>query len=102
MGWSAPAADAEFAAAMDDRIETSERPYDPAQPVQGVKDTRVPLAATTAPERRVDDKYERAVSVPALLFCELLGRLARGDLLHRAHACGPGARCGRPAGRPLR
>ena len=49
-----PEADAEFAARMEDVLETYERPYDPQrpvvcmdeQPVQLLKETRVPLPAT--------------------------------------------------------
>ena len=76
-----PEADAEFAAAMDEVLETYARPCDPAhpvvcmdeQPVQLVKDTREPLAATTAHARRVDYEYERAGTAAVFMFCEPLG-----------------------------
>ena len=49
-----PEADAEFVANMEEVLEVCERPYDPAhpvlcvdeQPVQLLKETRVPIAAT--------------------------------------------------------
>ena len=63
-----PDADAEFVAHMEDVIETYEKPYDPArpvvcmdeQPVQLVRETRTPLAATKSRPKRVDYEYERA------------------------------------------
>ena len=52
-----PEADAEFVAAMEEVLDTYEKPYDPAcpvvcmdeQPVQLLKETRVPIAATHQP-----------------------------------------------------
>ena len=49
-----PAADAEFAASMEEVLETYEKPFDPScpvlcmdeQPVQLIKDTKTPIAAT--------------------------------------------------------
>ena len=75
-----PEADAEFAAHMEDVLETYERPCDPQhpvvcmdeQPVQLVKETRAPLAATTEHPQRVDYEYERAGTAAVFLFCEPL------------------------------
>ena len=57
-----PAADAEFAAHMEQVLDVYAQPYDPAwpvvcmdeQPVQLVKETRPPMAATPHRPRRVD------------------------------------------------
>src|SRR4249920_1851037 len=62
-----PEQDAEFVACMEAVLETSAQAYDPThpvlcmdeQPVQLLKETRVPIAATTKHGRRVDDEYER-------------------------------------------
>ena len=75
-----PEADAEFTAHMEDVLETYKRPYDPQhpvvcmdeQPVQLVKETREPLAATTEHPERVDYEYERAGTAAVFLFCEPL------------------------------
>ena len=75
-----PEADAEFAAAMDEVLETDERAYDPAQPVvcmdeqpvQLIKETHERLAATTEHALRVDYEYERAGKAAVLMFCEPL------------------------------
>ena len=63
-----PEADAEFVAHMEQVLDLYQRPYDPdcpvvcmdEQPVQLVKETRPPVAATKARPRRVDYEYERA------------------------------------------
>ena len=75
-----PEADAEFAASMEEVLETYERPYDPArpvvcmdeQPVQLVKETRAPVAATAEHPLRVDYEYERAGTAAVFMFCEPL------------------------------
>ena len=64
---------------MDEVLEAYEQRYDPAQPVicmdeqpvQLVKETREPLAATPEHARRVD--YERAGTGAVFLFYEPLG-----------------------------
>ena len=61
-----PEADAEFAACMEEVIETYSTPYHPAcpvlcmdeQPVQLLKETRTPIPATAKHGRRVDYEYE--------------------------------------------
>ena len=76
-----PEEDAEFTACMEEVLETYERPYDPEhpvvcmdeQPVQLVKETRAPLAATREHPERVDYEYERAGTAAVFMFCEPLG-----------------------------
>jgi hypothetical protein len=75
-----PEADAEFVANMEEVLETDEKPYDPAipvlcmdeQPVQLVKETRQPIAATAEHPRRVDYEYERAGTANIFMFTESL------------------------------
>lgn len=75
-----PDADAEFAANMENVLDAYARPYDAAhpvlcmdeQPVQLVKETRRPLAATRDRPRRVDYEYERAGTASLFMFCEPL------------------------------
>jgi hypothetical protein len=63
-----PEADGEFVAHMEEVLETYEKPYNPAvpvicmdeQPVQLLKETRVPIPATGKHAKRVDYEYERA------------------------------------------
>jgi hypothetical protein len=77
-----PEADGEFVAAMEEVLETYAQPYDARrpvlcmdeQPVQLLKETRVPIAATKDHPRRVDYEYERAGTASIFMFCEpLLG-----------------------------
>ena len=77
-----PESDAEYVAGMEEVLDTYETPYDPKrpvlcmdeQPVQLVKDTRAPIAATKGHPKRVDYEYERAGTASLFLFCEpLLG-----------------------------
>lgn len=75
-----PEADAEFVANMEEVLETYAKPYDPScpvlcmdeQPVQLVKETRQPLAATAKRPRRVDYEYERAGTASIFMFTEPL------------------------------
>jgi DDE superfamily endonuclease len=75
-----PEADSEFVAAMEDVLEVYSRPYDERfpvvcmdeQPVQLLKETRVPIAATKDHPRRVDYEYERAGTASLFMFCEPL------------------------------
>jgi len=75
-----PDADAEFAACMEDVLETYAQPYDAAfpvvcmdeQPVQLTKETRRPIAATKAHPQRVDYEYERAGTACIFMFAEPL------------------------------
>jgi hypothetical protein len=75
-----PAADGEFVAHMEEVLETYARPYDPArpvlcmdeQPVQLLKETRVPIPATRQHPKRVDYEYERAGTAHISMFAEPL------------------------------
>lgn len=75
-----PEADAEFVANMEEVLETYTQPYDSRypvvcmdeQPIQLLKETRVPIAATKDHPRRVDYEYERAGTASIFMFCEPL------------------------------
>jgi hypothetical protein len=75
-----PKANAEFAAGMEDVLETYEKPYDPnrpvlcmdEQPVQLLKETRTPIPATAEHGKRVDYEYERAGTANIFMFTEPL------------------------------
>ncbi len=75
-----PEADAEFVANMEEVLEVYERPYDPdypvvgmdEQPVQLLKETRVPIKATKNHARRVDYEYERNGTASIFMFAEPL------------------------------
>jgi hypothetical protein len=75
-----PEADAEFAANMEEVLETYEKPYNPAipvlcmdeQPVQLIKETRTPIEPTLEHGRRVDYEYERAGTANIFMFTEPL------------------------------
>ena len=75
-----PEADAEFAASMEEVLDVYARPYDPRhpvlcmdeQPIQLLKETRTPIAATRKHPRRVDYEYERAGTASRFMFCEPL------------------------------
>jgi DDE superfamily endonuclease len=71
-----PEQDAECVACMEDVLETYAAAYDPThpvlcmdeQPVQLLKETRVPIAATAQHGQRVDDEYERHGTARIFLF----------------------------------
>lgn len=75
-----PQADGEFVACMENVLETYALPYNPSlpvvcmdeQPVQLLKETRVPIPATTKHARRVDYEYERAGTASIFMFTEPL------------------------------
>ncbi len=75
-----PESDGEFVAHMEEVLETYEKPYDPAcpvlcmdeQPVQLLKETRTPIAATAEHGKRVDYEYERAGTANIFMFTEPL------------------------------
>ena len=75
-----PQADAEFVANMEQVIDVYQKPYAAGrpvvcmdeQPVQLVKETRPPMAATKKHPQRVDYEYERAGTASVFLFCEPL------------------------------
>ena len=67
-------------ASMEEVLETYAHPYDrrhpvgcmDEQPIQLLKETRVPIAATRDHLRRVDYEYERAGTASLFMFCEPL------------------------------
>jgi hypothetical protein len=75
-----PKEDAEFVANMEEVLETYEKPHDPQcpvvcmdeQPVQLLKETRVPIPATAKHAKRVDYEYERAGTANIFMFTEPL------------------------------
>ena len=75
-----PEADGEFVAHMEEVLETYAQPYDARrpvvcmdeQPIQLLKETRTPMAATREHPRRVDYEYERAGTASIFMFCEPL------------------------------
>ncbi len=75
-----PEADAEFVACMEEVPHVYQQPYDAAhpvvameeQPVQLVKETRQPIAATKSQPKRVDYEYERAGTASIFMFIEPL------------------------------
>ncbi len=75
-----PEQNAEFVAAMEEALEVYARAYDSKhpvvcmdeQPVQLLKETRVPIAATLEHGQRVDYEYERNGTASIFMFCEPL------------------------------
>jgi hypothetical protein len=75
-----PKADGEFVAHMEVVLDTYFQPYDERlpvlcmdeQPVQLLKETREPIAATKTRPQRVDYEYERAGTASIFMFCEPL------------------------------
>jgi DDE superfamily endonuclease len=75
-----PQADAEFVASMEEVLDTYAQPYDAEhpvicmdeQPIQLLKETRVPIPATKEHPRRVDYEYERAGTASIFMFGEPL------------------------------
>ena len=75
-----PEANAEFVASMEEVLETYAKAYDPArpvlcmdeQPVQLLKETRVPIQATKSHGQRVDYEYERNGTASIFMFAEPL------------------------------
>src|SRR5258707_5359010 len=75
-----PEQDAEFVACMEEVLETYADAYDPKhpvlcmdeQPVQLLKETRVPISATTKHRKRVDYEYERNGTASIFMFAEPL------------------------------
>ena len=75
-----PEQDAEFVACMEDVLETYASDYDPKhpvlcmdeQPIQLLKETRSPIAATKTQAKRVDYEYERNGTASIFMFAEPL------------------------------
>lgn len=75
-----PEANAEFVATMEEVLATYAQAYDPArpvvcmdeQPIQLLKETRVPIEATPAHGKRIDYEYERNGTASIFLVAEPL------------------------------
>lgn len=75
-----PEQDAECVAGMEEGLETYAQAYDPQhpvvcmdeQPIQLLKETRAPIAATAKHGRRVDYEYERNGTASIFMFAEPL------------------------------
>lgn len=75
-----PEANSEFVACMENVLDTYAQPYDAdfpvlcmdEQPVQLLKETRVPIAASRQHPRRVDYEYERNGTASIFMFTEPL------------------------------
>ncbi len=75
-----PESNAEFVACMEDVLDVYHRSYDnrrpvlcmDEQPVQLIKETREPIAATPDHPKRVDYEYERNGTASIFLFAEPL------------------------------
>jgi len=86
-----PECDAEFAAHMENVLETYENPYDSSQPVvcmdeqpvQLINETRQVLPATKNHPKRVDYEYERNGTASIFMFCEPLGGWRRATARKR-------------------
>ena len=75
-----PEANAEFVADMEEVLGTYAKAYDPArpvvcmdeQPIQLLKETRVPIEATKEHGKRIDYEYERNGTASIFMFAEPL------------------------------
>ena len=75
-----PEQDAEFVACMEEVLETYAAAYDPKhpvlcmdeQPIQLLKETRAPIAATKKHGQRVDYEYDRNGTASIFMFAEPL------------------------------
>ncbi len=80
-----PQANPEFVADMEDVLETYEKAYDSShpllcmdeQPIQFLKETRVPIEATRNHAKRVDYEYERNGTASIFMFAEPLSGYRR-------------------------
>jgi hypothetical protein len=86
-----PKASGEFVAQMEKVLDTYALPYNPSvpvlamdeQPMQLLKETRCPIAATVNHPRRVDYEYERGGTASIFMFTEPLSGWR--DVQVRAH-----------------
>jgi len=89
-----PKQNAAFVAAMEDILELYKKPYEEKfpvvcmdeQPVQLVKEKRMPLPARPGRPRRYDHHYERAGTANVFLFTEPLGHWRRASVTQRRTA----------------
>ncbi len=86
-----PKANAEFVARMEDVLDVYKRPYDPSmplvcmdeQPVQLIRETRVPVPVAPGHPARFDSEYERNGTAAIFLFTEPLGSWRRVEARER-------------------
>src|SRR5436305_3023489 len=86
-----PEQDGEFVACMEDVLETYAEAYDPQhpvlcmdeQPVQLLKETKVPIEATKDHGQRVDYEYERSGAASICMFAEPISDLRPGTSRER-------------------
>jgi hypothetical protein len=89
-----PRQNADFVAHMEDVLDLYCRPYDPdypvvnmdEQPIQLVKETRRPLAASPGQTERFDYEYERGGVANAFMFVEALAGWRNIDVRERKTA----------------
>lgn len=89
-----PEQNADFVAHMEDVLEVYHRPYDPTrpvvcmdeQPVQLIKETRLPLPAAPGRPECVDYEYERNGTANVFLFTEPLGGWRQTSIRERKTA----------------
>jgi hypothetical protein len=89
-----PERNAAFVAALEEVLTVYHRPYDPRrpvigmdeQPVQLIKETRLPLPATLGQPLRVDYEYERIGTANIFLFTEPLAGWRRTSIRARKTA----------------
>ena len=80
-----PKTNGEFAANMEDVLDVYSQPYNKSrpvvcmdeQPIQLLKETRKPIAATKNHPRRVDYEYERAGTASIFMFSEPLAGIRK-------------------------
>ena len=86
-----PKQDGEFVAAMEDVLEVYKRPYDSKrpvvcmdeQPMQLIKETRIPLPPEPGAPARFDYEYERNGTANNFMFTEPLGDWRRVSVRER-------------------
>ena len=105
-----PEQDGEFVACMEEVLETYAQAYDPQQPVlcmdeqpvQLLKETRVPIPATKQHGERVDYEYERNGTASIFMFAEPLSGFRQATARARRTKARLGARSRPVAGWALR
>ncbi len=90
-----PEGDGEYVARMEDVLDVYARPYDPSapvlcmdeQPVQLVKEVRMPIPAVPGQPRRFDYEYERNGTANIFMFTEPLRKWRRTIPTERRTKC---------------
>src|SRR5947207_14097949 len=86
-----PEQDAEFVACMEEVLETYAEAYDPQhpvlcmdeQPIQLLKETRMPIVATKEHDERDDYEYERNGTARIFIVAELMAGIRHASGLER-------------------